>query len=121
MRSTPAFSPAPNSEPVGALNGVPPRTVLYRRDITTDAQQIVIGTAENRVVFLTAPRVSYTIWIGDSSVTQKNGVALVGGLTYDVPIIGLQELYAVTDSPVAIPLQIQVAIVLMAERQRVVG
>jgi hypothetical protein len=121
VRATPAFTPAPNSEPTGALQGVPPRTKHFRRDITDDAQQIVMATPENRVVFLTAPLVGYTIWIGDSSVNPQNGLALPPGLTYDTPLLGLQDLYAVTDAPVSIPLQIQVSIVLMAERQRIVG
>jgi len=115
--------PAPNSEPTGALNGVPPRTQLYRRGITQTATQIVLGTPENRVVFLTAPVLAYTVWIGDSSVTPQLGIALTPGLTYDIPLIGLQELYAVSDAPMSrgIPLQIMVSIVLMAERQRIVG
>lgn len=121
VRATPAFSPAPNSEPTGALAGVPPRTQHYRRDITEDSQQIVLGTSENRVVFLTAPLVGFTVWIGDSSVTPQTGVALTPGLTYDTPLVGLQDLYAVTDSPVPIPLSISISIVLMAERQRIVG
>ena len=122
-RATPSFSPAPNSEPTGALSGVPPRTLHMRRDVTNKAMQIVLGTPENRVVVLTAPFVGYTILIGDSSVLPQNGLALTPGLAYTTGLMGLQDLYAVTDAPdpVKISLQIQVSIVLMAERQRIVG
>lgn len=121
VRGTPTFSPAPNSEPTGALAGVPPRTEHYRRDVTSDVGQIVRPTSENRVVTLMAPLVGFTIWIGDSSVNSRLGLALPPGLAYTITLTGLQELYAVTDAPVPLPLQIQVSIVLMAERQRIVG
>ena len=100
---------------------MPPRTQYYKRDITEAALQIVLGTSENRIVLLTAPLVGFTIWIGDASVNPEIGLALTPGLAYSTALIGLQDLYAVTDLPVPISLQIQVSIVLMAERQRIVG
>lgn len=121
LRATPGVQPAPNSEPVGALSGVPPRTKLYQRSVTNRAQEVVLGTPENRLAVLTAPAVGWNIWVGDASVNTKTGLQLPPGLPYDVPIIGLQPLYAITDAPITLPLQIMVTIVLMAERQRIVG
>lgn len=113
--------PAPNSEPIGALAGVPPRTKFYQRGITAQAQQIVEGTAENRIVTLVAPLVGWGIWIGDASVSPMTGFQLPGGQPYPFQIVWLQDVYAVTNAPITIPLPIQVAMILFAERQRIVG
>lgn len=120
-RATPLYEPAPNSEPVGALAGVPPRTRLYQRGITSAAQEIVLGTAENRLITLTAPLVGWNIYVGDASVSPKIGLQLPPGIPYQLPVVGLQSLYAVTDAPITLPLQILVSIILAAERQRIVG
>lgn len=127
VRATPNFVPAPNSEPLGAITGAPPRTRLYSRMVATqasvgvnggEATQVVTGTANNRLAILTAPLVGWSIYIGDSGVTPDTGLQLTPGLAYEVILPGLQELYAVTDAPVPIALQVQVASVLMAERER---
>ncbi len=119
-RST-VVEPAPNSEPIGALAGVPPRTKFYQRGITSQAQQIVEGTPENRIVTLIAPLFGWGIWIGDASISPTTGFQLPGGQPYALQLTGLQDLYAVTDAPITIPLPIQVAMILFAERQRIVG
>lgn len=121
-RATPGVIPSPNSEPVGALTGVPPRTQLYQRMVTADAGKIVPGTPENRIIVVTAPFVNFTVYVGsDASVGPATGVALTPGIPYDITLTGLAELYAVTDAPIPIPVSVQVSIVLMAERQRIVG
>jgi hypothetical protein len=126
-RATPGFVPAPNSEPLGSLTGAPPRTQFYSRPVIPAASigvngaeptLIVAGMAPNRVAILTAPLIGFTVYIGDAGVTPQNGLALTPGLNYEAVLVGLQELYAVTDAPVYVPLQIQVAAVLMAERER---
>ena len=70
------------------------------------------------MVTLTAPHVGFAIYIGDSGVSPANGLALPPGRDYVVQLVGLQELYAVTDAPVYLPLQIQVSPILFAERER---
>jgi len=120
-RVTPAFEPAPNSEPLGAKAGAPPRVEFYRRAVTSDSQEVVIGAAQNRVVTLTAPLLGWTIYVGGDGLTPGNGVALPGGIPYAIQLVGLQKLFAVTDAPIPIPLQIVVAPILMAERQRLTG
>lgn len=117
-RVTPAFEPAPNSQPLGARTGAPPRPRFYRRDISSSPEEIVEGTPENRVVTLTAPDVGYTIYIGDSGLNANNGMALSAGVPTPFQLVGLQKLLAVTDAPVPITLSIVVAPILMAERQR---
>ncbi len=113
--------PAPNSEPIGALAGVPPRTKFYQRGITSARQQIVEGTAENRIVTVIAPLTGWGIWIGDQSVSPKSGFLLPAGQPFPFPLTGLQDAWAVTDAPITIPLPIMVAMILFAERQRIVG
>jgi len=120
-RHTPGVEGAPNAEPVGALSGAPPRTALYRRLITGNPQAIVTGTPENRTVTLVPPLVGWTIYVGDASVSPASGIALIPGLNNIINIPGLQDLWAVTDAPIALPLSVQIAIVLMAEQQRRVG
>jgi hypothetical protein len=118
VRASPNFQPTPNSVPQGAMTGAPIRTQLFSRPINAQPTQIVIGTKENRVAILLAPVVGFTIFIGDSSVNERGGFALPPGQTYEVILPGLQELYAITNAPVTLQLQIQVAPVLMAERER---
>lgn len=129
-RLTPTWKPTPNSEPAGALTGAPIRTIFRSYRIIpasavgvggNEATQIVPGTASNRLVVLLAPAVNFSIYIGDSGVTPDTGFALPAGQPYDAPLPGLQDLYAVTDAPVYLRLQVQISIVLSAEQQRKVG
>jgi hypothetical protein len=128
-RATPQM-PTPNSEPLGSLTGAPPHVRFYSTSVIpysavgvkgTEPTQIVPGTSPNRVVTLTAPLVMYTIYIGDSGVSPSNGLALTPGLSYDATLVGLQELFAVTDAPFYMRLQIQIAPILFAERERKLG
>jgi hypothetical protein len=127
VRATPNMVPAPNSEPLGAKTGAPPHVRFYSTLVIpfsaigvrgAEPTQIVPPTPPNRVVILTAPLVAFTIYIGDSGVSPTTGLALTPGLNYEALLVGLQELYAVTDAPVYLPLQIQISPVLFAERER---
>jgi len=130
VRMTPAFRPTPNSEPLGALTGAPVRTIFRSYQVIpasavgvggNEATQIVPPTAANRLVVLLAPAVNFRIYIGDSGVTPLTGFALPVGQPYDAVIPGLQDIYAVTDAPVFLRLQVQIAPILYAEQQRKVG
>lgn len=130
VRQPQTLQPSPNSEPVGALTGAPPRTILRSVPIIpaaavgvggNEATQIVPGTAPNRVVTLLAPFVNFRIYVGPSGVTPQTGFALPVGQPYVIELPGLQDLYAVTDAPVYLRVQVQIAVVLFAERQRIVG
>lgn len=130
LRATPGQMPAPNSEPLGARTGAPPRVEFYSTLVIpfaavgsngVEATQIVPPTPPNRVVVLTPPLVQFTVYIGKSGVSPQNGLALTPGLNYEALLVGLQELYAVTDAPVYLPLQIQISPVLFAERERKTG
>ncbi len=102
------------------MTGAPVRTRLYSQPIAAGTKQtmIVTGTKENRVAILLAPIVGFYVFIGDAGVGVRNGFQLPPGQPYEVILPGLQELFAVTNSPVSLQLQIQVAPVLMAERER---
>ncbi len=119
-RHTPGVRTVPNSLPAGSKTGSPPRTRFYSRPIAAGDRptQIVDGSPPNRTVTLISPIVGFSVFVGDSGVGEGNGVKLTPGIPCYVSLVGLQDLYAVTDSPVAIPLQVQVSIVLMAEQER---
>lgn len=127
VRATPGYRPTPNSVPAGAKTGAPPRTRLYNVQVIpfsaigragNEVSEIVQGTPENRIVILTAPAVGWTIFVGDSGVSPQNGMALLPGQATDIPLPGLQSLFAVTDAPVYLQLQILTSIVLLAEQAR---
>ncbi len=128
VRMTPAYRPTPNSEPTGYITGAPVRTIFRSYQIIpasavanvkgAEATLIVPGTASNRLVVMRAPLVNFRIYIGDSGVTPKTGFALPPGLPHDAVIPGLQDIYAVTDAPVYLSLQVQISMVLAAEQQR---
>jgi len=111
---------APGYEPVGSMSGAPPPTTVRVIQIRpgTNPVRIVDPTRENRIITMLAPLVGFTIYVGNSSVTPSNGYGLVGGLSHDIPIPGLGEIYAVTDAPVVLPLRLQVATLLIGDRER---
>lgn len=124
IRAQPTVMPVPNNVPAGAQTGAPPRTLLYSRLIAPSALNtptlIVSATPENRVVSLQPPNVNFTIFIGDAGVTPLSGYA-VPTSGDEIPLPGLQALYAVTDAPTWLRANIWVSIVLMAEQARPVG
>lgn len=124
VRATPnVYEPVPNAEPAGANTGAPPRTRLYSRLVapasTRKPTLIVAGTPENRIAIITSPAIGFTVFVGDSAgVTPLDGLPLPPGLNYEIPLPGLQDLYAVTNSPAYVRVGVLVSIVLAAERQR---
>ncbi len=121
VRATPGLIPTPNSEPTGYLTGAPVLTRFFGATVMTASQQIVEGAANNRVVILLAPIIGFTVFIGAAGVTPGTGLALPPGQPYEALLPGLQELHACTDAPTPLRVQVQVASVLFAERQRRVG
>lgn len=125
LRAQPNVVPVPNTVPAGVQTGAPPRVQFISRlvapGVLKKATLIAAGTPENRVVTLTPPSVGFTIFLGDADVTPMNGMALPAGQAFDVPLVGLQELWAVTDSPVYLRVTGLISIVLMAEQGRPVG
>jgi hypothetical protein len=117
-RVNPTWQPVPNSVPVGALTGAPVRTRFYSVQIPPSATAIVQETPENRVAFLTAPLVGFRVYIGDAGVTTRRGLVLTPGLPYEALLVGGQDLWAVTDAPVLLTLNVQVSIIMAAEQQR---
>ena len=88
VRATPNQMPAPNSEPLGAKTGAPPRVRFYSTLVIpfsaigvrgAEPTQIIPPTPPNRVCILTAPLVSFTIYIGESGVSPATGLALTPG------------------------------------------
>jgi len=109
-----------NAEPLGALTGAPPRAHLTRYMLPPGRTTMIVpGERASRSVVVTAPQVGFTVYIGGSgALPGANSVALTPGLPYEVIIPGFQELYAITDAPVQIPVQVQVAALLIGDRER---
>lgn len=115
--------------PLGISTGAPP-WVRFRTYLVTPnaaiAQNsgptlVVPGDRASRLVSFTAPLVGFSIFVGDSGVRADpggSGLALPPGLTYQIPIPGNQEIYAVTDSPVFLPLRVQIGPLLVGDRER---
>jgi hypothetical protein len=122
FRPTPGYHPTPNGEPTGYKTGAPVYTKFFSLQIPPGkATEIVPGTAENRIVTITAPALSFKVFIGTTGVTVNRGLQLPAGLAYQALLPGLQALYAATDAPVVLTLQIQVATILASDQQREVG
>jgi len=108
---------------LGFYQGAPPQTQLTGAQIKPAALGgqptcIVTSTRENRVVTLTAPFVGFRIFVGNTGVSTTQGIALPLGLPYEISLPGGQALYAVTNAPVYLQLQIQVAPALAGDRER---
>jgi hypothetical protein len=83
---------------------------------------VVSPDRASRLVIFTAPLVGFSIFIGPAGVRTDpggSGMALVPSLPYECVIPGGQEIYALTDSPIAIPLRVQEAPLLIGDRERV--
>ena len=125
LRAQPTVAPVPNNVPAGAQTGAPPRVQFFNRLVNPAAKGvatlIAMGTPENRSVTISTPAVGFTIYIGGESVTPQTGMALPPGQMIDLPLVGLQDLYAITDAPTYLKINVSIAIVLMAEQARPVG
>lgn len=121
IRAQPTVQPVPNNVPAGAQTGAPPRTRIYSRLVLPGTPTLLVDASpENRVVSIRPPNVKATLYVGDPGLTVGTGMA-VPIIGQDLPIVGLQEVWAVTDSPTAMRVNIYVSIVLMAEQARPVG
>jgi hypothetical protein len=118
----------PNTRPVGHYTGAPPATRLTQVPVTPIVNGagiiqvptlIVPETRENRFIILTAPFVAFSIYINDAAnFSLLSALALPPGLPYEVTLQGNQKLYAVTDSPVFLPLRIQIAAAIAGDTER---
>lgn len=122
------------SRPLGYRTGAPPRTRLRSVQIipytavgrviqghAQEATQIVDPDTASRVAILTAPFVGFSVYVGDQTGVRPTDMALPPGLPYEVVLIGGQALYAVTDAPVYLNLRVQIACILIGDRERISG
>lgn len=126
--STPASTAAdravpraqPFSVPLGAYTGAPPPTQLTNNIVSPGAIStcIVPATRENRFVTLIAPLVAFTIYVGGNGVSLSQGVALTPGLPYEISLPGQQAIYAVSNCPISLKLQIQIAAAIAGDLER---
>ena len=125
FRAQPSVAPVPNAVPAGAQTGAPPRVQFFSRLVAPSSTRkptlIAAGTSENRVLTVNTPAVSFLIYLGGPDVTPQNGMPLVPGQTTEIPVVGLQEVWAITDAPTYQKIGGLISIVLMAEQARPVG
>ena len=116
-----------NSVPLGSITGAPPWAKLQMLQVipfvavgVTGQTPTLVASRErqNRVIIVTAPLVGFSVYIGDSGVRPGYAFVLPGGLPYDIIIPGGQELYAVTDAPTFLALQVQSAPLLTGDKER---
>jgi hypothetical protein len=118
-----------NSVPLGSATGAPPWArsqqiaVLPFTAINNRQQATLVAerARQNRVITFIAPAVAFNIFIGDSGVKPGVGLALPPGSAFDIIIPGGQEVYAVTDAPVYLPVQIFAAPLLTGDKERKMG
>lgn len=115
------------AEALGSITGAPPRMQAYKRAVVPAAavgagvrepSQIVDAARQSREVTLIAPAVGFGIYVGDTSVQPGVGVQLPPIIPYTFIIPGGMALYAVTDAPVMLQVQVQVAPLLIGDRER---
>lgn len=111
------------AEPLGSLTGAPPWTqttkmVIPPATAVSGPARIVAADRASRNVTLTAPSVGFAIYVGNSGVQPGVGIQLPAALPYDLLLPGGQDLYAISDAPVFLNLQIQVAPLLIGDRER---
>jgi hypothetical protein len=113
---------APGAEVLGSETGAPPRSTFKEYAVKPfglpPPSRVVDASRASRVATFTAPAVGFTIFIGDAGVQPGQGTRLPPGLPYDIVIPGFQEIFAVTDAPVFLQLQVQVAPLLIGDRER---
>jgi hypothetical protein len=133
VATSPSNGPQIGSRPLGWRTGAPPRTILRASQVipfaavgkqaqgrAQQATQIVEADTASRSVVLTAPFVGFSIYVsGDSDVQPGNALRLPPGLPYEIPLVGHQGLYAVTDAPTYLTLNVQVAVYLIGDRERI--
>ena len=118
----------PNAQPLGANTGAPPATRLLQLQVTPIANNagvlqqptlIVPETRENRFVILTAPFVTFRIYVNPAAnFGTQSSFPLPPGLPYEISLQGGQKLYAVTDSPVFLSLAIQITAAISSDTER---
>ena len=131
--SPPVLPPAPGMEPLGYKTGAPPRIELATYQVipasavgagrrAAEPTRVCIRDPQSRVAIFQAPLLGgFVIYIGDAGIASNpgaNGLALPAGLPYEVIIPGGQEIYAVTNAPVYLPLRVQIASILIGDRER---
>jgi len=115
-----------NAEVLGSETGAPPPTDLFSAQVIPESA--LVGGAEptlivpagraSRLVTLSAPFVGFSIYVGNAGVRANSGHALPAFLPYQIVLPGNQPLYAVTDAPAWLPLRVQVAPILIGDRER---
>lgn len=118
----------PGGRPLGFYTGAPPRTQLLQVSVTPQVNAlgvaqaptpIVSPTRENRFITLTAPNIAFAVLVcPDSVFNALSSFTLPPGLAYEISLPGNEGLYAVTTSPVFVPLQIQIAPAIASDTER---
>jgi len=127
VSSNPGQTGQVNSVPLGSITGAPPWARLQKIEIIPFAAVgnrgqvptlVAARERQNRIIIVTAPAVGFGIYIGDSGVRPGYSFVLPPGVAYDIIIPGGQDLYAVTDAPTYLSVQVQAAPLLVGDKER---
>lgn len=115
----PVSSMPPGSELLGEETGAPPHTVFRGIQIAPgrNPTRIAEPARPNRVVIIIAPLIGFRFYVGTVGV-KVGDLEITPGIPYDCVLPGLQELYAVTNAPVPLSLSVQIAPILIGDRER---
>lgn len=125
-----ARQPQIGSVPLGAKTGAPPWSQFRSYQIVPasavgiggrQATLVVDAAAASRSITFIAPSVGFSVFVGGAGVSNNpgsNGYALPPGLPHEIIVPGNQSIYAVTDAPVFLTLRIQIAALLVGDRER---
>lgn len=115
---TPGLEASPNSQPLGATTGAPVRTRLFPVPVPSGGVMLVGADRANRTVRIVAPAVQYGIFVGFGGAPSTRGTALPPGIPFEVILPGNQQLWASTNAPVYIQVFVEVAPLLVGDRER---
>lgn len=109
---------SPNSQPLGSTTGAPPRTKIFQIQVNATGVQIAPPDKFNREIIITAPDVAFGIFVGIDGNPTAGGSPIPAGVPYEIDVPGFTSVWAATNAPVWIPIQVQIAPLLVGDRER---
>lgn len=124
-RTADDFEPQPNSQPLGAVTGVPPATRVYGVQVSNRPGGVLLVGPDraSRSIRVTAPNVPFGVFVGvgaggGGDSPNINGFPIAPLLPYEIILLGYQTVWAATNSPVFLQVLVQVSPLLIGDRER---
>ena len=124
-RSGDDLEPQPNSQPLGAVTGVPPATRVYGVQVSNRVGGVMLVGPDRagRSVRITTPDIAFGVFIGvgaggGGESPNPGGFPIAPAIPYEIILSGYQTIWAITNSPVFVQVLVQVAPLLIGDRER---